>query len=141
MPVSGLSGLICLGGGIFGLFRGDKNNVNITQTNFMRFIFLIKSIIVAQLCRLPSNTAFPNTSNGLIFLRRSEAVVPRCFSKQMFLNVRKLHKKTPALESFQIKLQVVFFFGCTKLPFQSVMSLTLIISSIVLLDSKQWLFS
>ena len=59
------------------LFRKDKIDVNITQTNFMRFIFSIKSICYS-ICRLLSNTAFPNTSNGLIFLRHSEAVVPRC---------------------------------------------------------------
>ena len=44
--MTGLSGLIWLGGWYFreSLFRDDKNNVNITQTNFMRFIFSIKSI-------------------------------------------------------------------------------------------------
>ena len=82
IPVSGLSGLICLGRGYFreSLFREDKNNVNITQTNFMMFIFSIKSIFAHLRC-LPSNTTFPNTSNWLIFLRRSEAVVSRCSSK------------------------------------------------------------
>ena len=46
MPVSGLNGLIYLGGGYFreSLFREEKNNVNITQTNFMKLIFSIKSI-------------------------------------------------------------------------------------------------
>ena len=38
--------------------------MNITQTNFMRLIFSIKKPFTGQLCRLPSNTAFPNTSNG-----------------------------------------------------------------------------
>ena len=42
----GLSGLIYLDGGYFqeGLFREDKNNVNIAQTNSVKFIFSIKSI-------------------------------------------------------------------------------------------------
>ena len=42
--LSGLSALICLGGGYFRkrLFSEDESNVNITQTNFMRFIFSIK---------------------------------------------------------------------------------------------------
>ena len=46
MLVSGRSGLICLGRGYFqeSLFGVDKNYVNITQTNFMRFVFSSKSI-------------------------------------------------------------------------------------------------
>ena len=43
MAASGLSGLIYLGGGYFrkGLYHEDKTNVNIAQTNFVRFIFPI----------------------------------------------------------------------------------------------------
>ena len=46
MPVSGLSELICLGGEYFreSLFQEDKNNVNIVQANFMKFILSIKNI-------------------------------------------------------------------------------------------------
>ena len=46
MLVSGRSGLICLGRGYIqeSLFGVDKNYVNITRTNFMRFVFSSKSI-------------------------------------------------------------------------------------------------
>ena len=84
-----------------GLFwREDKNDVDITQTNFMRFIFSMKKVFLAQWCCLPSNTTFPNTSNRIIFLRRSEEVVPRCSSRKVFLKFSKFQKNTPALESF-----------------------------------------
>ena len=82
MPVSGLSGLTCLfglgrggGGGGGGVFLGG----NITR--ILRKLTSWGSFFFAQLCRLQANTTFLNTSKGLIFLRRSEAVVPGCSSK------------------------------------------------------------
>ena len=63
----------------------------------MTFKFSIKSIC-CSVVYFRSNIAFPNKSNGLIFLRRSEAVVRRCSSKEIFLTFSKISQETPALE-------------------------------------------
>ena len=107
MPVSGLSELICLCGGIFG--RAYSVWIKITQilhklTSWGSYFQ--QEAFFAQLCRLPSNNAFPNTRKWLIFLSCSEAGVPRCSSKSVFLKFSKTLQKAPPLQSFKIKLQV-----------------------------------
>ena len=95
MLVSGLNRLICLCGGYFreGLFREDKNNVNIAQTITCGSCFN-KRPLSAQLCRLTSKTAFLNTSNGLIF-----SEVLRCSCSNLFFKIGVLK----IFENFTIK--------------------------------------
>ena len=70
------------------------------------FIFSIKNICcsIAQLCRLPSNIGFPNTSNRLIFLRCSVAVVYRCSSEFVLLKFSKISQENTCVEIFLNKV-------------------------------------
>ena len=53
----------------------------------------------------PSNIGFPNTSSGLIFLRRSVwAVVRTCSSKEVFLKISKISKENSCVEIFLNKV-------------------------------------
>ena len=59
--------------------RNNKRHFGITWIlHKLIHIFKKKCLLLNWLCRLLSNNGFPNTNNGLIFQRRSGAVVRRC---------------------------------------------------------------
>ena len=63
-------------------------------------------VFPAQLCGLPSNIGFPNTSNGLAFQEHSRAIVCRCFFKiGSVKTLANFTEKQLCLSLFLIKLQ------------------------------------
>ena len=90
--------------------RNNKKHFGITRilhklTSWGSYIFIFSiKIFVAQLCRLPSNIGFPNTSNGLIFLKLSGTVLYRCSSEFVFLKFSKISQESTCVEVFLNKI-------------------------------------
>ena len=71
-----------LGGRIFGRAYSVRIKITVILHKLISLgLHFQEKPFVAQLRRLPCNTAFLNTSNGLFFLWQSETVIPKCSSK------------------------------------------------------------